>query len=464
MKKNQLKRAAAMGLTAVLVLQMLSACGGSQTAATTAAGTTAAGSTEESKAAGTSSAETTAAGTTAAASKDAVTISFGIWDEKQRPTMEKMAQAYEAENPNVKVDIQITPYKGGEYWTKLEAGATGGTAPDVFWINVLHAEDYYDGGILADLTDYIKNSDLKMDTDFPASLVKAYNFDGKQIAILKDFDTNALWYNKDIFDKAGVAYPTDDWTYDDMMKACEELKSKGLGDGVYAMPSPIDFQTYYYPTVFANGGYILNQDKTETGYADEKTQGGIQCWIDLITKGYSPSAASLSETSADALFEGGQAAMVMAGSYMTPEYVGNDKISKSINLVEYPKFNNVEPNVINGLGYAVYEGSKNKDAAAAFAIWLGGAEAMKIQGESGVVISARNDAQKYFAASNTALNLAAYTNHADTANPLPVCKNVAEIYDLEGEALKSAYSGEKPLKDVCTQLKTDADAVLAKNK
>jgi multiple sugar transport system substrate-binding protein len=59
-------------------------------------------------------------------------LSFGIWDEKQRPVMEAMVQAYEKTHENVKIEIQLTPYKGGEYWTKLEAAATGGTAPDVF--------------------------------------------------------------------------------------------------------------------------------------------------------------------------------------------------------------------------------------------------------------------------------------------------------------------------------------------
>lgn len=393
----------------------------------------------------------------------ATTLSLGIWDEKQRPVMESMIQAYQKTHENVKIDIQLTPYKGGEYWTKLEAAATGGTAPDLFWVNVLHAEDYYDGGILLDLNDYLKKSDLDLAKNFPEALVKAYNFEDKQIAVPKDFDTNALWYNKDIFDKAGVAYPTDDWTFDDLAKACKELKAAGLDSGAYPFACPIDFQTWYYPTVYAGGGWILNADKTETGYTDPKTQEGIQCWIDLINEGYSPSAAALSETSADAMFEGGQLAMVLAGSYMTPEYTSNDAINTKINLVEFPEFNGKEPNIINGLGYAVFAGSKNKDAAADFALWLGSEEAMKIQGESGVVISARNDAQKYFADSNKDLNLAAYTNHSGEANPLPVCKSVAELYDIEAEALKAAYSGDKTLADVCSQLKTDADAILAKN-
>ena len=207
---------------------------------------------------------------------------------------------------------------------------------------------------------------------------------------------------------------------------------------------------------------ILNEDKTETGYTDPKTMEGIQCWIDFIDKGLSPSAASLAETSADAMFEGNQLAMNFAGSYMVPEYASNETIKDKIDCVEVPTFNGVEDNCINGLGYAVYEGSKNKEAAEAFAIWLGSEEAQKIQGETGVVISAREDAQQYFAKANEQYNLAAYTNHSAEAYPLPVCNKAAELYDMEATWLTKAYTGEMSLADACAGLKEEADALLAK--
>lgn len=386
-------------------------------------------------------------------------LTLGIWDEKQRPMTEKLIEAYKKVNPDVSVEIALTPYKGGEYWTKLEAAATGGKAPDVFWLNVLHLDSYVDGGILADLTEAIGKSDIK--TNYPEALVNNYVRNGSNYAVPKDFDTNALWFNKEIFDKAKVDYPTDDMTYEDLMAKAEALKKAGLDEGVYPFACPVDFQTWYYQTVYANGGYILSEDKKSTGYDDPKTQAGIQCWIDFIDKGLSPSSASLAETSVDAMFEAGQLAMNFAGSYMVPEYVGNDAIKDKIDCVEIPTFNGVENNCINGLGYAVYEKSPNKKAAIDFAIWLGSKEAMQIQGESGVVISARNDAQGLFT-KNDKYHLSAYTNHAGEAYPLPVCKAAAELYDLEGNHLKKAYSGEMSLADACKQLKTEADALLAK--
>ena len=396
-------------------------------------------------------------------SKDGKTkIAFGIWDENQRPTMEKLVEAYEKSHEGVTVEIQLTPYKGGEYWTKLEAAATGGTAPDVFWLNVLHAQSYQEGDVLLDLTKYIEDSDLDIHQNFPEALVDMYTFDDKIYAIPKDFDTNALWYNKEIFDQANVPYPTDDWTMDDLIETARQLKESGLDEGVAPFACPVDFQTWYYQTIYANGGWILNEDKTETGYTDPKTQEGIQIYIDMIEEGLSPSLADLTDTSPDARFEGGNLAMIFAGSYMTPQYLANDGINTKADLVEIPEYKGVEANIINGLGYAVYSGTKNEEAAVDFALWLGSEEAMKIQGEGGAVISARNDAQDLFAKTNPDLNLAAYTNHSDVAYPLPVCLDAAELYDLEANKLKLAYAGERTLEEVCKELKEEADQLINK--
>lgn len=123
--RKKLAKVVATGLIAAMSVGLLAGCGGS-------------GQTKDGKTA----------------------LSFGIWDENQRPAMEALVKAYEEENPNVDISIQLTPYKGGEYWTKLEASAAGGTAPDVFWLNVLHLDSYVEGGILADLTDAIGQSDI----------------------------------------------------------------------------------------------------------------------------------------------------------------------------------------------------------------------------------------------------------------------------------------------------------------
>lgn len=382
-------------------------------------------------------------------------LAIGIWDTNQKPTLEKMIAAYTEKNPDISIEIQLTPWK--DYWTKLEASATGGTAPDVFWLNTLHSEIYQEGGILTDLTEAAEKSDIDLYENYTEGLISAYTIDEKLYAIPKDTGAAALWYNKELFDKAGVEYPTDDWTWEDLLQTSEELKGN-MGEGVYAIGSPVDFEIYS-STIFAAGGNIMTEDKKAPTYDTPETMEGVQCWIDLIDKGYSPTIADLTDSSAATRFEAGRLAMYMGGSYMTTQFANNEEIKDKINLVEYPSYNGKEPNMSGGLGYAVYEKSKNKEAAIDFALWLGSEEAMEIQGKMGSVISARTDAQKYFADTIPDWNLAAFTNHTDQAVPMPYCKSMSEIRDLEVKKYTEAFTGKKTIEEVSKELQKEAEEI-----
>ena len=122
-----------------------------------------------------------------------------IWDNVQLPGLQAIADLW-TEQSGIDVNIQVVTWD--EYWTLLEAGATGGSLPDVFWMHSNQFFKYVSAGTLLDLTD------LGLDyTPYPAGITALYNFEGKQYAVPKDYDTIALAYNKELFDAAGLAYP-----------------------------------------------------------------------------------------------------------------------------------------------------------------------------------------------------------------------------------------------------------------
>src|SRR4051812_24108002 len=168
-------------------------------------------------------------GSGSAGSDEKVTLTYGLWDKNQVPGMEKIATEFKATHPNVSVSVQVTPFDS--YWTKLQAAATGGEAPDVFWMNGPNFQLYASNGVLM--------PDLKIDSSaYPAALVKLYQYNGKQFGVPKDFDTIGLWYNKKILDAAGVKHPTADWTWADVRSAAKKATnpSKGI-HGLGANPS-----------------------------------------------------------------------------------------------------------------------------------------------------------------------------------------------------------------------------------
>ena len=127
-----------------------------------------------------------------------ITLTFAIWDQLQQDGMQQMVDAFEEENPDIDVKIELTPYE--QYWTKMQASGTGGSMPDVLWMHPEQIYDYARGGKIMDLSEKIENSEITDLTKFPENVVNSLSVDGGQYAIPKDYSTFGLWYNKDIFD------------------------------------------------------------------------------------------------------------------------------------------------------------------------------------------------------------------------------------------------------------------------
>ena len=391
--------------------------------------------------------------------KDGKTVlTMACWDSQQAPVMEKLGGVYTEKNPNVEINVQVTTWT--EYWTKLEASVTGGEAADIIWLNVLHLEEYVDAGILKDLTKV--GEELNIRENYPEALVDGYTVDGKLYAIPKDFDTNGIFYNKEIFDKAGVEYPTDGMTFEDFVAKCQELKDAGLEEGVY--PTAINRnsgQTTYYSSIDANGGYLLNEDKTKTGWGEQATIDAIKPWLKIVQDGLSPNLQQMSDTNPDAMFGAGKLAMYLAGNYMIPEFASTLDI-KNIDVVERPTFNGKNTDIINGLGYAVSEGTKNEEEAMKFVTWLGGEEAMKIQAEGGCVISARNDAQQLYLNAYPEMNLDIFLANLDQTKLFDFCKITSELSTIEKNYLDQAWNGEMSLEEACKKIAEEEQPLLDK--
>ncbi|MEH7029188.1 ABC transporter substrate-binding protein, partial [Bacillus wiedmannii] len=155
-----------------------------------------------------------------------IELRYALWDKKQLPAVEKVVQQFNEKHPNIKVKIELTAY--GQYFQKLETAATGNALPDVFWMNGPNVVKYASGKVLMPLDDKAKKDNYKLE-NYPKSLVDLYTVDNKTYGIPKDFDTTALWYNKKLFDEAGVAYPDDSWDWEKMKEAAKQLTKKEKG-------------------------------------------------------------------------------------------------------------------------------------------------------------------------------------------------------------------------------------------
>lgn len=396
--------------------------------------------------------ESTAGGTSEISGE----IRYAFWDTIQQPWLEECVKEFNKIYPDVTVVLE--PNVWDEYWTKLEAAATGGTIADVFWMNGPNIAKYANGDILLPIEDRIAEAGINLE-DYPRGTVDQFDVGGHQYAIPKDFGTINVWYNKTMFDEAGLDYPTDDWTWEDMVSMAEKLTKE---DGsVYGIAAPYDGQTCFYNTVFACGGEIISKDKKSSGYDKPETQAGIQRWIDLQEAGLSPSQASLEETAADAQFLSGKVAMAWIGSWLLPTVLESD-LKDQVDCVEVPSINGQKGNTAHGLGNCISKETKNPEAAWAWVEFLASETPNVLSAEMGAAIPAlKGTAQKWVDA-YPQYNLQSYITAAEEYSyEYPSSVNTAEWNQYEADNLKKVYALEIDLKTAADNLAAQMNEVLA---
>ncbi|MEH6995081.1 sugar ABC transporter substrate-binding protein [Neobacillus drentensis] len=391
--------------------------------------------------------------TTSGNAKDGkVEITYGFWDKKQVPAVEEIIKLFNEKNPNINVKIELTPY--GQYFQKLETAATGGALPDVMWMNGAHVEQYAEGKVILPLSDLAKEDNYSLD-NYPESLIDLYTVDGKLYGIPKDFDTTGLWYNKKIFDEAGVPYPDETWDWDQLKDVAKMLTNKDKGIWGYA--AVMGNQGGYYDFIWQNGGYIISDDRKSVGFEQPEAIEALEYNISFIKEGLSPTQAQMTETAASELFNSGKVAMMFDGPWMVPEY----KQNPDLNVAVVPK-GKQRAVAIHGLSNVIAANTEHKDAAWEFVQFLGSKEAAEVFAKTGTVIPAFNDTQDAWVQAVPTLNLQAYIDGVEYSVPLPSVKSTGEIWQYETDALKKAWSEEISVEDAVKELSKKANEALSK--
>lgn len=380
-------------------------------------------------------------------------ITYGLWDQEQVPSIEAMIEEFNEEYPNIEVNLNVTPFS--EYWTVLQTQATSGELPDIFWMNGPNIGLYAANEMLEPIDGAVEAGDIETEP-YPEGLIELYNLDDVQYGVPKDFDTVALYANTALFEEAGVELPEDDWTWDEFLETAEEL-SEALGDDVYGVTAaPNSGQTAFYNQIFQTGGWIV--EGGESGYDTPEAHEGLQFWADLFQSDTAPTVAQLTDTEADQWFYSERTAMYQGGSWIAAAISGTD-IEDDVDVLPLP-IGEEQASVIHGVANVVAAEGENIEAAQAFQNFLATEEAQQIQADGGI-ISAYEGTQDEFLDSIPNANLQVFLDAADYAQPLPASSNTAAWNALEEDLLTEAWTGERSVEDVAADLAEQMDEALA---
>lgn len=376
-----------------------------------------------------------------AGAQDPVKLTYAIWDNNQLPAHEQIIEAFEAENPGIDVEIQVVPW--GNYWDRLQTTLAGGDAYDVFWMNGPNFQVYASRGVLMNLQPAIDAAEIDMSV-YPEALVNLYSYEGEVYGFPKDFDTIGLYYNKDLFDAAGIAYPDDTWTWDTLRETAEKLTA----NGVWGFAATTEDQTGYWNFIFQNGGQVIEPDGSAVLLDQPEACDAIKYLYSFVADGLSPDGATQAAASpAVQLFPGGAVAMITAGSWMARTY---EDAEPNIGVAPLPMgADGTRATIIHGLANVAWAGTAHPEEAAKLVQFLGSETAANILAQSGTVIPAYTGYQDAWVEAMPDMDLQVFLDATEYAIPYPTAaKGMAwntEIATILGEV----WAGNTSIDDAC---------------
>ncbi|HHY57883.1 MAG TPA: ABC transporter substrate-binding protein, partial [Chloroflexi bacterium] len=348
-------------------------------------------------------AQPAASGEQAAASAGAVNLQLMGWasSDAENVRLQEVVDGWNAANPDIQVSLNLVP----DYDTKLQTSLAGGAPPDIFYVDSFRLPDLAAANALLPIGDKMTNVD-----DFYPSLREAFTVGGTFYCPPKDFSTLALEYNTDLFDAAGLAYPTADWTWDDLRAAAEKLTNKDTG--VVGFSINPDFARWI-AFLYQAGGEVTTPDFSAMTLNTPEALTAMEFYVGLVRDGFAAPASDLDSGWPGEAFGKGRAAMTMEGNWIVP-FLKDQFPDLKYGITELPAGPAGKATMAFTVCYGVAANGKHTDAATKVVDYLTGPEGMKAWTDLGLAMPTRQSLREGWLAQYP--NLEPFLNGADYAH------------------------------------------------
>ena len=322
--------------------------------------------------------------------KGATEVKVSFWGTPEEiDIITESVSGWQKQHPEIKIVFEHTPYTG--YASKVLTRIAGGAAPDIIATEVDQFVTFATKGVLEDLTPYIISDPKGFNkADFFPQIIERFAYRGKLFAAPRDIAPFAcVYYNKKLFDEKGLAYPTDDWTWSDLLRLARELTQKDASGNV----TQYGFYAWAWQNfVYGNGGGLVDDVKNPQKLMldNPKSIAGLQFYADLSNL-YdvmpTPLAFKNFGMGADRMFANGRIAMFLSGIWEAPQF---RNYNFKWDVVMFPKNNKgIRAFGTGGTGYAILKSSKHKKEAWEVIKALTGPEGQRQFAERGLAQPAR---------------------------------------------------------------------------
>jgi len=391
-------------------------------------------------------------------------LTYMMWgDPPELAVWQQIVDDFEAAHPDIKVKVEVSDWNS--YWDRLRITTAGGDAPDIFAMDAPIYPDWQGRGSLLDLTPYLTAEPGVLDGVYAGPLA-AYQLEAGTFGLPRDFQTIVLYYNKAMFDAAGIAYPDDSWTLEQFREAAKALTLDTDGDGNTdqwgVSTELLDMEPAWAAAVYGYGGAPISDDHTKTLLAEGTA---VDAWT-LLSGMYLEDGSIMKEEDLESYgwdgFLAGVAAMTFSGHWVIPAY---QELAFDWDVAPYPAGPAGRATLVNSAGIVISSSTPHPDEAwefVKFVISEGGQSKLTELGFAIPVLEA-------VATSPVYLEQAAKGNHKvfldalEYARTKPSFKGYEEWSGIVGEELAMVWSGDKSIEDALADIPPAADAVLDAN-
>lgn len=312
-------------------------------------------------------------------------VSFMVFgDPAEKAAYADLVAAFSAKRPDVSVDLVHIPGQA-DYRKRVAADFAAGTPADITLINYRRYAGFASRGVLEPLGPYLAKSTVIKESDFFEEAMAPYRRGDALMCLPQNLSSLVVYYNRNLFDAAGVPYPSDDWTWADFVDVSKKLTRDTDGDGItdqYGIGTEASIFRLA-PLVWQNGGDIVDDPVKPTRLTLDTpaAREAMQWFVDLqVTHKVMPDAVQEASEDSDSRFQNGRLAMYLNSRRGVPTYRSIQGFVWDVAPLPTGK---QKAGILHADAFCMSAATKDKDSTWAFIEFAMSAEGQTILAKSG---------------------------------------------------------------------------------
>lgn len=379
-------------------------------------------------------------------------ISFLVFgDPEEFAAYENLVAQFEQKHPEIDVDLGNIPSQSA-YLQQLTTSFSGNTPPDVMLMNQRRIASFAAEGSLEPLGQYLADSDLISEADFFPPTIKAFQFRDQLWCIPQNASSLAVYYNRDLFDAAGIPYPTNDWTREEFMTAARALTQDTNGDGVTDQyGAGIDANYFRLAPFLWQDGLELVDDPaqpTQLVLDSAESMATFQWFVDLQVKEHVvPDATAEAAEEAESRFLNGTMGMYFNSRRGVPTYRTIESFAWDV--APLPRGQQAA-SVLHSDGFCMAAVAAHKEAAWTFIEFANSVEGQTIVSQTGRTVpslAAVASSPAYLDPNNPPANSQAFIDSIPTLHVVPALTTWVAIEETTSKEVERAFYGQATVEE-----------------